>query len=183
VFIPVVTLMVAAAVLWKWLFQTSFGLINYLIGFVGLGPYPWLNSFDLAMPAVIIMTIWKDLGFTMVIFLTALLQLPEQYFEAASIDGAGGLQQWWHITLPLIRPITMLVVFIQIIKSFQVFTQVFVMTGGGPGDATRTLVQYIYEKGFIYWLMGQATAMSVILFLAILAMTMAQFRYFRSAEY
>lgn len=176
-FVPVVTLMVAAALLWKWLFE-SLGLINYLLSFFGLGPYYWLVSFKLAMPAVIIMTIWKQVGFTMVIFLTALLQVPAQYLESADIEGAGEFRKWWYISLPLIKPITMLVVIIQMIVSFQVFIQVFIMTGGGPGNTTRTLVQYIYEKGFVYWAMGHAAAMSVLLFIAILFMTLIQFRYF-----
>lgn len=181
VFVPVIALTVASAVVWKFMFQINFGLINYLLSFIGLGPYAWLNDFVLALPAVIIMGIWRDIGFTMVLFLAALLQLPQQYYEAADIDGANDAQKWWHITLPLIRPITMFVVVIQIIKSFQVFTQVFVMTRGGPGDATRTIVQYIYETGFVYWNMGAASAMSIFLFGVVLFMTVFQFKYFGEA--
>ncbi len=177
-FLPVVVSLVGASIIWKWLLDYSVGLVNIFLGFFGLPHIPWLTDTAWAMPAVIITSVWKNLGFAMVIFLAGLLQIPTTYYEAAAVDGAGPWQRFRHVTVPLLRQTTLLVSVTQLIVAFQVFTQVYVMTQGGPGDATKVLVQYIYEQGFEFYAMGKATAMSLILMAAILIISLVQLRLF-----
>lgn len=177
-FLPVVVSLVGAAVIWKWLFDYSFGLVNVGLGWLGFAPIPWLSDGAWAMPAVVITNIWKNLGFAMVIFLAGLLQIPAHLYEAAAIDGAGPWHRFRNVTLPLLRPTTLLVTVIQLIVAFQVFTPVYVMTGGGPGDATRVLVQYIVEQGFEIYAMGKATATSLMLLAVVLVISVIQLRVF-----
>ncbi|MHB1134987.1 MAG: carbohydrate ABC transporter permease [Chloroflexota bacterium] len=182
IFLPVVVSLVGASIIWKWLLDYSHGLVNVLIGLFGLPHIPWLTATEWAMPAVIITSIWKNLGFAMVIFLAGLLQIPTTYYEAAAVDGAGPWQRFRNITLPMLRQTTLLVTVTQLIIAFQVFTQVYVMTQGGPGDATKVLVQYIYEQGFEFYAMGKATAMSLILMVAILIISLVQMRLFGRSD-
>ncbi len=182
IFLPVVVSLVGASIIWKWLLDYSYGLVNLFLALFGLAHIPWLTDTAWAMPAVIITNVWKNLGFAMVIFLAGLLQIPTTYYEAASVDGAGPWQRFWHVTLPLLRPTTLLVTVTQLIIAFQVFTPVYVMTAGGPGDATKVLVQYIYEQGFEFYAMGKATAMSLLLMVAILVISLVQLRLFGRAD-
>ena len=177
-FLPVVVSLVGASIIWKWLLDYSHGLVNAFLGLFGLPHIAWLTSTEWAMLAVIITSIWKNLGFAIVIFLAGLLQIPTTYYEAAAVDGAGPWRRFRHVTLPLLRQTTLLVTVTQLIVTFQVFTQVYVMTQGGPGDATKVLVQYIYEQGFEFYAMGKASAMSLILMVAILIISLAQLRLF-----
>lgn len=175
-FLPVVTSWVAVSLVWKWLFNPSYGLINYFLSFVGIDGLNWLQDENLAMPAIIITSVWKDIGFVMVIFLGGLQNISTSYYEAAEIDGANSWKKFWNITLPLLTPTTFFVTIISLINSFQVFDQVMIMTEGGPGGATNVLVQNIYNHAFRYFEMGYASAMSWILFIVIFVITLIQMR-------
>lgn len=179
-FIPVVTSMVAVSVIWIWLYQPSFGLINHLLGYFGLGPYSWLQDPKLAMKSVIVMTLWKSVGFTMIIYVAGLVNIPMEYYEAAMVDGANQWHRIWYITLPLLKNVTLFQVVTGIISAFQVFTQTYVMTKGGPGTATTTVVLEIYYRGFQFLRMGEASALAFILFAIILVLTILQLKYFRA---
>jgi multiple sugar transport system permease protein len=173
-FIPVISASVAVAVMWRWLYNTDFGLINLVLTSVGLKAVPWLSSTAWAMPAVILMAIWKSLGYNMVIFLAGLQSIPVHLHEAAAIDGANGIQRFRHITLPLLAPTTFFVLVISVISSFQVFDLAFVLTKGGPGDATNTMVMYIYNQAFQFFHMGYAAAIAWVLFAIIFVITLLQ---------
>lgn len=176
---PVVVSMVAAATIWSYLYDPQFGTIDALLNHAGLVPLPWLSSPTWAMPAVILMTVWKESGFYMVIYLAALLGIPSVYYEAASVDGASAWQGFWRITWPLLRPATILVVIMTIINSFQVFGQIYVMTSGGPVNATMVLVYYLYKEAFVNFRMGYASAIGFVLFLVIFTLSIVQFRLLR----
>lgn len=145
-FLPVISSTVAVAVVWQWWYNPEFGLINYLLYLVGIEGPKWLTSITWAMPAVIIMSIWKNLGFNMLLFLAGLQGIPEVYYEAARIDGANWWQQFVKITLPLLSPTTLFVTVMSLINSFQVFDQVYIMTAGGPARSTSVLVHYLYQN-------------------------------------
>ena len=173
-FIPVISASVAVAVMWRWLYNTDYGLINTMLISIGLKGVPWLASTAWAMPAVILMAIWKSLGYNMVIFLAGLQSIPAHLHEAAAIDGANGVQRFRHITLPLLAPTTFFVLVISVISSFQVFDLAFVLTKGGPGDATNTMVMYIYNQAFQFFHMGYAAAIAWMLFAIIFVITLVQ---------
>ncbi len=175
-FIPVVSAWVAVALLWKWIFNPKFGIFNYLLGLVGIQGPAWLFDPQWAMPAIIITSVWKDIGFVMVMFLAGLQSIPAEYYEAAAIDGAGGWQRFRHITLPLLSPTTFFALIISLINSFQVFDQMWIMTGGGPAGATSVLVEQIVKNAFSYSRMGYAAALSWILFLLVFTATAFQMR-------
>jgi multiple sugar transport system permease protein len=164
------------AVIWSWLMQTRTGIINYYLTKVGIPAIPWLASIEWSMPSIAITTVWWTVGFSMVIFLAGLQDIPEQLQEAAEIDGAGTLGRFWWITLPLLRPSMLFVTVITVIRSFQVFGQVYIMTLGGPSDSTRTIVQNIYETGFKYYRMGSASAQAFVLLMILAILTYFQFR-------
>jgi len=174
-FLPVVCSTVAVALIWQWLYDTNFGFINFFLNKVGLPSIPWLSSVTWAMPAVIIVAVWKDVGYNMVIFLAGLQNVPREIYEAAKIDGTTGWQTFWHITFPLLSPTTFFITIITLIGSFQVFDVTTVLTNGGPGTATLTLVQYLYRCAFQFFRMGYASAIAYILFLVVLAFTFVQF--------
>lgn len=176
-FVPVVSSTVAVALMWQWLYQPDFGLINYVLGwlFPHLSPIRWLASPTWAMPAIIILSVWQNLGFNMIIFLAGLKGIAPEYYEAAQIDGAGRWARFRYVTLPQLSPVTFLVVILSIIGSFQVFDAAYVLTQGGPVDATRTIVYYLYQNGFQWFNMGYAAAIAYVLFVAILVVTLIQF--------
>ncbi|EHB6497720.1 sugar ABC transporter permease [Enterococcus faecalis] len=173
-FLPVVTSWVAVSLVWKWLFNPKYGLINYFLTMIGLHGPNWLNDPKTAMLAIIITSVWKDIGFIMVLYLGGLQNISVSLYEAADIDGADKWHQFWKITLPMLKQTTFFVSMISLINSFQVFDQVNIMTAGGPGDATTVLVQNIYNSVFKYSEMGYAAAMSWILFLIILVVSVVQ---------
>lgn len=173
-FVPVVTSLIAVAIVWQWLYHTEVGMVNYLLAAVGLPRVNWLGSTEWAMPAVILMSVWKAMGYYAVIFLAGLQGIPTHLYEAASIDGANSWQRFWKITLPLLSPTMFFVLVISIISAFQVFGQIFIMTRGGPGNATATIVYFIYNNGFVWFRMGYAAAASWILFAIIFAVTIIQ---------
>jgi multiple sugar transport system permease protein len=176
-FLPTITSAVAAATVWRWIYEPNFGVLNSLLYAIGVQhPPTWLSSPAWAMPALILLGIWQGLGFQMVIFLAGLQGIPTHLYEAAAIDGAGWWARFRHITLPLISPTTFFVLIISVIGSYQVFDQAFVLTEGGPGYATTTLVYYIYEYAFQFFKMGYAAAMAWILFAIVFVLTVIQFR-------
>jgi len=176
-FLPVVTSTIAAALVWAWLFNSNFGLINAALSLVGVTDLPkWMGSTRWAMPAIIIVSIWQNLGYAMVLFLAGLQNIGKDVHDAAALDGATGWDRFWHITLPLLSPTTFFVLVISIIGSFQVFELVLVMTKAGPANATNTLVYYIYQNGFQFYQMGYASAAAMVLFLIVLAFTLVQYR-------
>ena len=174
-FLPVVSSWVAVALLWSWLFNPRYGLINYLLSLIGITGPGWLYDPQWAMPAVILTSVWKDLGFVMVIFLAGLQAIPRDYYEAAALDGAGVWGQLRFITLPLLGPTTFFVTIISLINSFQVFDQVWVMTEGGPAGATTVLVERVVRHAFSYGEMGYAATISWAIFVLVFAVTALQF--------
>ena len=179
-FLPVISSTVAVAVVWQWLYNPEFGLINYLLHLVGIRGPTWLTSITWAMPAVMITSIWKNLGFNMLLFLAGLQGIPDVYYEAAKIDGASRWQQFRCVTLPLLSPTTLFVVVMSIINSFQVFDQVYIMTAGGPARSTSVLVHYLYQNAFEYFKMGRASAIAYVLFFMVLIITLLQLRKSKS---
>ena len=173
-FLPVVSSWVAVALLWKWLFNPRYGLINHGLDSIGITGPGWLFDKDWAMPAIIVTSVWKDLGFVAVLFLAGLQAIPHDVYEASSLDGAGPLQQLRSITVPLLRPTIFFVSIISIINSFQVFPQVWVMTEGGPAGATTVVVERVVKHAFSYGDMGYAATISWVLFVLVLAVTVVQ---------
>lgn len=173
-FIPVITSSVAVAMMWRWLFNSDFGLINAGLTAIGLPAIPWLSSTAWAMPAVIIVAVWKNLGYNMVIYLAGLQSIPQDLYGAASIDGAGNWARFRHVTLPLLTPTTFFILVISVINSFQVFDLAFILTQGGPGDATNTIVMTIYNQAFQFFQMGYAAAIAWLLFIIIFTITLLQ---------
>lgn len=179
-FLPVMTSTIAIATIWLWLYQPRFGLFNQVLALLGIARIPWLISTQWAMPSIIIFSVWGGVGFTMIIFLAGLRGIPTTYYEAAAIDGAGGWHMARHITLPLLTPVIAFVLVTGIIGGFNVFQQVFLMTRGGPQDATRTLALHIYDYAFLRLFMGQAASMAFVLFALVLVLTVVQLRIQRT---
>lgn len=175
-FLPVVTSWVVVALLWKWLLNPSDGLVNWGLGLVGIDGPGWWTSRTWAMPSVILASAWKDLGFVMIILLAGLQSIDESLYEAAKIDGAGAWQRLRNITIPMLTPSLFFVIVISLINGFQVFDQVWVMTEGGPAGSSTVVVEQIVKNTFSYGRAGYASAMSVVLFVIILAVTAVQIR-------
>lgn len=175
-FLPVVTSWVVVALMWRWLLDPGTGIVNYALSLVGIEGPGWWTDPDWAMASVIIASAWKDLGFVMVILLAGLQSIPEEYYEAASVDGSGRWSRFRHITIPLLTPSLFFVLVISLINNLQVFDQVWVMTRGGPAGATSVVVENIVRNAFSYGQMGYAAAMSWIFFLVLLVITAIQFR-------
>jgi multiple sugar transport system permease protein len=183
-FLPVVTSMVAVAMAFKWLYSYDWGLINYLLSFLGIPPIRWLSDSRIALPAVALVTVWKSAGYNMVLFLAGLQGVPVALYEAAEIDGANGWKKFWRITLPLLTPTILFVVIMSVIGSFQVFESVYLLTGGGPGYTTMVYNYYLYLNGFRFLRFGMAAALAEILFVLLLALTLVQWRFFgRRVQY
>lgn len=173
-FVPVVTSWVAVSLIWKWLLNPQYGLVNFALGLVGIKGPGWLFDPAWAMAGIVITSVWKDIGFVTVIYLAGLQDIPEHLYEAAALDGATPWQRFWGITFPMLMPTTFFVTTISLISSFQVFDQVYVMTGGGPAGATSVMVELIYKNAFSYFQMGYASTISWILFALIFVVTVAQ---------
>lgn len=174
-FMPVVAPVVATALVWAWILDGNFGLLNFLLLHLGVQRPPnWLQSTTWALPAIMIFSVWKNVGFTTIIYLAGLQNIPSELYEAASVDGAGRFGKFRYVTVPLVSPTTFFVLIISLIFAFQVFEESFVMTNGGPANATTTIVFDIYETGFKYYNMGTASALAWILFAIILVVTLVQ---------
>jgi multiple sugar transport system permease protein len=175
-FAPVVTTLVAVAVVWRFVYHPRFGLLNYALGLVGISPVDWLGDPNWAMPAMILLAVWKNFGYNMIIFIAGLQNIPTSLYEAASIDGAGSWQRFRSVTLPLLAPTTLFITIITMIGYFQFFAEPYVMTQGGPLNSTLSIVLLMYQQGFRWWSMGYAAAIAFVLFLLILAVSVVQTR-------
>ena len=170
-FAPVVTTLVAVAVIWRYLFHVQYGLVNQLLLGLGLNPIDWLGDPDWAMPTIILFAAWKNFGANMIIFVAALQAIPEDLYEAARLDGARAWQQFRHITVPMLAPTLMLVTVLTLAGYFQLFAEPYVMTQGGPLQSTVSVLYLMYDEGFKWWNLGQASAVAVLLFLIIVGVT------------
>jgi multiple sugar transport system permease protein len=179
-FAPVVTTLVAVSVVWRYLYHTRYGLINYMLATAGVDPVDWLGDARWAMPAIILLAVWKNFGYNMVIFVAGLQAVPEELYEAAHIDGAGPWARFRHVTLPQLAPTFLFVGVITMIGYFQLFAEPYVMTQGGPLQSTVSIVYLMYEEGFKWWNLGYASAVAFVLFVLILAGTLVQLRMQRS---
>jgi multiple sugar transport system permease protein len=181
-FAPVVTTLVAVAVIWRYLFNTRYGLLNYALGGIGIDPIVWLGDPRWAMPAIIVFATWKNFGYNMIILLAGLQNIPQDLYEAARIDGASTWRQLRSITLPLLAPVLLLVSVLTIAGYFQLFAEPYVMTQGGPLQSTVSVLYFMYEEGFKWWNLGSASAVAFLLFLIIFGVTVLQLRYARRAS-
>ena len=175
-FLPQIVTSVAVAVIWSWIYQPQYGILNMILQFFGRNGIAWLRETDTAMLSVIIMSVWWGLGYNTVLFLAALQNVPSTYVDAAKIDGAGRWNVFRHVTLPLISPTTLLVTITAMINSFQVFDQCYLLTKGGPAKRTYTMAIYIYETAFKNFKLGRASAISLIMFVVIVIASLIQFR-------
>ena len=175
-FLPVVTSMVAAAIIWGWLYNGDIGLLNYLLSLIGISGPKWLQDPNWALPAIALMSVWKNAGYNMMIFLAGLANIPGDYYEAARLDGASAFERFRRITLPMLSPVMFFVLIITTIGAFQVFEQTYVMTNGGPGTSTLTLSYYIWQTAFEFFNLGTASALSYLFFTIVLVFTAIQFR-------
>jgi multiple sugar transport system permease protein len=170
-FAPVVTTLVAAAVVWTYLLHTRYGLLNYALGLLGVPRVDWLGDPRFSMPAIVIFAVWKNFGYNMLILLAALQSIPEVLYEAARIDGADARQQFRFVTLPSLAPTVLLVSVLTLAGYFQLFAEPYVMTQGGPLHSTTSVLYFMYEQGFKWWNLGTASAVAFLLFLLVFAVT------------
>jgi multiple sugar transport system permease protein len=175
-FTPFVTTLVAVAIVWRYLYHTRYGLFNYGLAHLGIGPIDWLGDPHWAMPAIILMAVWKGFGYNMLIFIAGLQAIPDELYDAAEIDGAGPFRRFFSITLPMLAPTLVFVAVITMIGYFQLFAEPYVMTQGGPLRSTTSVVLLMYEEGFRWWRMGYAASIAFVLFVVILLATLVQFR-------
>lgn len=176
---PFAVPLVGSAVIWLWLYDPSYGLINYLLSLVGVQGPTWLESSSTALLSVIIVSVWHYVGYYALLFLVGLQDIPAELYEAARIDGAGRWSEFWNITLPLLSPTVLFASTVSVIQSFQVFDQVYVLTNGGPANSTTTLIFYLYEQGFRFFHIGTAAAVSVFLLLSLITFTILHLRLSR----
>jgi multiple sugar transport system permease protein len=179
-FAPVVTTLVAVAVIWRYLLHTRYGMINYGLDNLGIDPVDWLGDPNWAMPAIIFFAVWKNFGYNMVILLAGLQTIPNDLYEAARIDGANAWQQFLHVTLPGLGPMLLLVSILTMAGYFQLFAEPYVMTQGGPVESTESVLYFMYEQGFKWWNLGFASAVAFILFVIMFAITAIQYRFAKS---
>lgn len=175
-FLPFVTSVVAVAIVWSWIFHSDYGILNYFLGLVGIDAIKWITDPTYAMPALIILSVWKGLGFNIILFLAGLQNINKQYYLAARVDGASAWQRLKTITIPLLSPTTFFVSIISIISAFKVFDEIFALFGGrpGPGGSTLTVVYYVYQKFYEEWEFGLASAAAYMLFIVIFIFTLVQ---------
>ena len=181
-FIPVVTTLVAVAIVWRFIYHPKFGIINYILSLAGIAPVDWLGDPGTAMPAIVLMSVWKNFGYNMIIFIAGLQNIPEDLYEAASIEGANGWQKFKSITLPMLAPTTLFISIITMIGYFQLFSEPYIMTQGGPLNSTLSIVQFMYQEGFRWWNMGYSASIAFVLFFIIFIGTVIQFKIQKSTE-
>lgn len=175
-FLPVVTSTIAVSIVWTWLFNTDFGLINQFLWVFKIQPINWLADEKIAMVSIATIGIWSTAGYNMVLYLAGLQAIPRQLYEACEIDGGGTFRKFISVTIPMLTPTTFFVLVMSIINSFQVFDYIYIMTNGGPNNTTKSIVSYIYDNGFQYFKMGNASAISWVLFVIVFSLTYVQFR-------
>lgn len=168
-FLPAVTTLAAVAVVWRYLYHPRHGFLNYALGLLGFAPIDWLGDPRWAMPAIILMAVWKNFGFNMVVFIAGLQSIPRRLYEAAEIDGADGFRQFRHITLPMLAPTFLFVTLVTLIGYFQLFAEPYLMTQGGPAESTLSVALLMFQEGFRWWNLGYAAAVAFVLFLIVLA--------------
>jgi multiple sugar transport system permease protein len=178
-FFPVLTSLASVSLVWQYLYNTDFGIINYYLGQIGIPRIPWLTSSRTAIPSIILLGVWKNVGFNFILFVAGLQNIPRHLYEAASIDGAGRVGTFRYVTLPSLTPVLFFTVVWGLINAFQVFDSPYILTSGGPGDASRTVVMYIYETGFRFFEMGYASSVALSLFAVVVVLTAIQFRLSR----
>ncbi|MFJ1588171.1 carbohydrate ABC transporter permease [Streptomyces sp. NPDC088197] len=183
-FFPFIASLVVSGIVWKFLLDPQVGLVDAWLSGIGVTPPEWLQSTSLALPTVIVVGIWKNVGFTMIVLLAGMQQIPPDLYEAAALDGAGAWQRFRHVTLPALRPALLFTTLIATVTGLQLFDLVFSMTSGGPIFHTESVVMYLYQKGFVEFQMGYASAVAWILFVIILAISALQLRLsrFRDAD-
>jgi len=179
-YLPVITSIVAIAIVWRFLLNPDIGLINLLLRNIGIGGPDWLASPGLAMPSIIAMAVWRNVGFAMVVFIAGMQAIPVVLYEAASIDGAGRWQSFRNVTLPMLRPTILFMLVITTIGYLQLFEEPFVMTKGGPLDATLSVTMYMYQQGFTFFHQGYASAIAYVLFVIVAVIAFLQFKFLRS---
>ena len=180
VFLPWIASGVVVASIWTWLYNVDAGMLNYILSQLGLPRSLWLTGQETAMPSIIIAALWRSVGWVVVLYLAGLQSVPTEYYEAAQIDGAGTWQQFWYVTWPLLRPTTLLILVTTMIGSFQMFDLVYVMTSGGPLNATTVMAHQIYENAFTFLKMGYASAQALVLFAVVATLSIISFRWIRS---
>jgi ABC-type sugar transport system permease subunit len=173
-FAPNVVSATVIGLIWVWILDTQFGVVNQYLGVLGIQPVPWLTSTEWSLIGVSIASIWWDLGLAFVLLLAALQDVPEELYEAAEVDGANRWRKFWHVTLPHLRPVLSMVITLQLISTMRIFSQVYMMTNGGPAGSSSSVIHYIYQTAVVRNAMGYASAVSILLFLAILAVTLIQ---------
>jgi multiple sugar transport system permease protein len=178
-FLPFSVSLVAAALIWQWIFDPLYGFLNYLLGLAGLPPQKWLQSLGQVLPSVAVINVWVRLGFDTMVFLAALQGIPAEYYEAASIDGASRPQMLRHVTLPLLNAQLVMVLILELIFNFKVFDQVYSTTQGGPAGASQTVIMLLYDTAFKYFRLGEASVMAVFVFVCLMAATLLQWRLLR----
>ncbi|HJV71713.1 sugar ABC transporter permease [Ideonella sp.] len=181
-FAPVVTTLVAVAVVWRYLLHTRYGLLNHALTGLGLDPVDWLGDPRWAMPAIVLMSVWKNFGYNMIILLAGLQAIPRDLYEAAELEGATAWQQLRHVTLPALAPMLLMVSILTMAGHFQLFAEPYVMTQGGPAQRTVTVLYFMYEEGFKWWSLGSASAVAFVLFVFMFVFTLLQMRVSRSAN-
>ena len=178
-FLPFSVSLVAAALIWQWMYDPIYGFLNHLLGQVGLPAQKWLQSLEQVRPSLALVNVWARLGFDTIIFLAALQAIPTDYYEAASIDGAGAARALRHVTLPLLNPQIVMVTMLELIFNFKVFDTVYATTQGGPAGASQTVIMLLYDTAFKYFRLGDASVMAVFVFATLLLVTLVQWRLFR----
>jgi multiple sugar transport system permease protein len=181
-FAPVVTTLVAAAVVWRYLFNARYGWLNYALGSIGIAPIDWLGDPHWAMPAIIVFAVWKNFGYNMIILLAGLQAIPAELYEAARIDGASGWRRFRSVTLPMLSPMLFMVGILTVAGYFQLFAEPYVMTQGGPLQSTVSVLYLMYEEGFKWWNLGSASAVAFVLFVLIFGVTAVQLRWMRRSS-
>jgi multiple sugar transport system permease protein len=178
-FLPFATSLVAAALIWQWIYDPVYGFLNYLLSMVGIPPQKWLQSLIEVRPAIAAVSVWVRIGFDTMIFLAALQSIPGEYYEAARMDGANAVQRLRYITLPLLNPQIIMVCILELIFNFKIFDQVYATTQGGPAGASQTIIMLLYDTAFKYFRFGDASVMAVFVFVTLMVVTLLQWRLFR----
>ncbi len=182
-YIPFISSNIVIAVVWRWIYQYEHGILNYFLGLFGIQGPLWLSNVHTALPAISIVGIWRTIGYYMVIYLAGLQSIPSELYEAATIDGSSKPKSFLYITLPMLRPITLIVIILATINAFQVFGTIYIMTSGGPVEATTTAVWKIYHASFVQFRPGYGAVLGFVLFIVILVIALAQMRYFREEAF
>jgi multiple sugar transport system permease protein len=178
-FLPFATSLVAAALIWQWIYDPVYGFLNYALALVGIAPQKWLQSLSQVLPSLAAVSVWVRIGFDTMIFLSALQSIPEEYYEAARVDGASAVQRLRYVTLPLLNPQIVMVCMLELIFNFKVFDQVYATTQGGPAGASQTIIMLLYDTAFKFFRFGDASVMAVFVFVTLMLVTLLQWRLFR----